>query len=396
MRPLKIITPTIWVLSLVSMFTDIASEMLYPIMPIYLKEIGFSIVLIGILEGIAEAVSGLSKGYFGNLSDVYGKRTVFVRWGYGLSALSKPLIILFNYPAWVFFTRTLDRFGKGIRTGARDALLSDESTKENKARVFGFHRSFDTLGAAIGPLLALIYLYFYPKNYIPLFIIAFIPGFISILLSFRLKDNRKENVARKSKVHFFDFIKYWKISTIEYRKLVIGLLIFALVNSSDMFLLLYLKDRGFSDTFLIGMYVFFNLVYALASYPVGILADKVGMKKIFLFGLFLFSMVYLSINFAETKLAFIIIFMIYGIFGAATEGISKAWISTISKKENTATAIGTFTAFQSICAMLASSLTGLLWYTFNSTTAFLSTSIVSLLVIVYLSLIKFSYKSLTD
>lgn len=392
MRPVKIITPTIWVLSLVSMFTDIASEMLYPIMPIYLKEIGFSIILIGILEGIAEAVAGLSKGYFGNLSDIYNKRTIFVRWGYGLSAISKPLLILFTHPAWVFFNRTMDRFGKGIRTGARDAMLSNESSIENKAKVFGFHRSFDTLGAAIGPLIALIYLYFYPKNYIPLFLIAFLPGIISILLSFKLSDKNNTMLTVKNKVHFFDFIKYWKTSSIEYRKLVIGLLIFALVNSSDMFLLLRLKENGFSDTFTIGMYVFFNLIYAVSSYPLGVLADKIGMKPVFLIGLSLFAIVYLSINFVESQFGYIILFMVYGFFGAATEGVSKAWISTLSKKETTATAIGTFTAFQSICAMLASSFTGLIWYSFNSKTAFISTSFVTILVIFYLTLIKFKSK----
>ena len=142
----KIITKTVLILSLVSLFTDIASEMLYPIMPIFLRSIGFSVLLIGILEGVAEATAGLSKGYFGKLSDTKGKRLPFVQWGYFLSAISKPMMAMFVYPLWIFFARTTDRFGKGIRTGARDAILSDESSKENKAKVFGFHRSLDTAG----------------------------------------------------------------------------------------------------------------------------------------------------------------------------------------------------------------------------------------------------------
>ena len=162
---MKYITRTVWVLSLVSLFTDAASEMLYPIMPIYLKSIGFSIVLIGILEGFAEATAGFSKGYFGKLSDNAGKRIPFVQIGYAFSAISKPMMAIFIYPIWIFFARTIDRFGKGIRTGARDALLSDEATSETKGQVFGFHRSMDTLGAVIGPSLALIYLYFYPQDY---------------------------------------------------------------------------------------------------------------------------------------------------------------------------------------------------------------------------------------
>jgi len=119
----KILTRTILLVSFVSLFTDIASEMLYPIMPVYLRSIGFSILLIGILEGVAEATAGLSKGYFGNLSDIRQKRVPFIRWGYTLSAFSKPMMALFTVPVWIFFARTLDRFGKGIRTSARDALL---------------------------------------------------------------------------------------------------------------------------------------------------------------------------------------------------------------------------------------------------------------------------------
>ncbi len=150
----KILTRTILLVSFVSFFTDIASEMLYPVMPVYLQSIGFSVILIGILEGLAEATAGLSKGYFGKYSDKIGSRVPFVRWGYILSAVSKPLMAAFAVPIWVFLVRTLDRLGKGIRTGARDAMLSDEATKENKGKVFGFHRALDTAGAALGPFAA--------------------------------------------------------------------------------------------------------------------------------------------------------------------------------------------------------------------------------------------------
>ena len=131
--------------------------MLYPILPIYLKTIGFSVILIGILEGVAEATAGLSKGYFGKLSDHSGKRVPFVQIGYALSAISKPMMALFVFPIWIFFARTIDRFGKGIRTGSRDAILSDEASSKTKGEVFGFHRSMDTFGAALGPSLALLY-----------------------------------------------------------------------------------------------------------------------------------------------------------------------------------------------------------------------------------------------
>ena len=181
-----------------------ASEMLYPIMPIYLKQIGFSILLIGILEGIAEATAGLSKGYFGKLSDLSGKRVPFVQFGYALSALSKPMMAIFIYPLWIFFSRTIDRIGKGVRSGARDALLSDESTKETKGKVFGFHRSMDTFGAFLGPILALGYLYLYPNDYKTLFFIAFIPGVLSVIASFYLKE---KNLYIKNKNRVLDSIE---------------------------------------------------------------------------------------------------------------------------------------------------------------------------------------------
>lgn len=379
----RIITRTIWILSLVSLFTDIASEMLYPIMPIYLKSIGFSIVLIGILEGFAEAIAGLSKGYFGKLSDNMGRRLPFVRWGYLLSAISKPMMAVFTFPIWIFSARTVDRLGKGIRTGARDALLSDEATAKTKGTIFGFHRSLDTLGAVIGPLSALVFLYFYPGHYKTLFYIAFIPGIIAISFTFFIKDKNPIPKESRIKTSFFDFIQYWKTSPVQYRKLVIALLLFTLVNSSDVFLLLKLKDAGLSDTAIIGNYIFYNLVYAAFAYPLGIIADRLGLKNIFLFGLALFAVVYFGMAFTKNLYLFFVLFFFYGIYAAATEGISKAWISNISDKKDTATAIGTFAGFQSICTMIASSMAGLLWFNFGASVTFIFTAIITLVVMVF-------------
>jgi MFS family permease len=379
----KGISKTVWVLSIISLCTDAASEMLYPVMPVYLKSIGFSIVFIGLLEGIAEAVAGLSKGYFGKLSDVSGKRVPFVQLGYTLSALSKPMLAFFINPIWVFFSRTTDRLGKGIRTGARDALLSDEATSKTKGKIFGFHRSMDTLGAVIGPAIALIYLYFNPSQYKNLFLLAFIPGLLAILSTLFLKQKNNPAPKEKQKVSFFSFLNYWKQSDIRYRKLVIGLLVFALFNSSDVFLLLKVKEAGINDTYVIGIYIFYNLIYSLSAFPMGLLADKLGMKKIFITGLIIFSIVYAGMGITTELWWFVILFLLYGIYAAATEGIAKAWISNISDKKDTATAIGTYTGFQSICSLFASSFTGLIWYQWGSTTAFIGTAVVTFLVIVY-------------
>ena len=380
---MKHITKTVWILSLVSLFTDTASEMLYPVLPIYLKTIGFSIVLIGILEGVAEFTAGLSKGYFGKLSDNSGKRVPFVQLGYMFSAISKPMMAFFIYPLWIFFARTIDRLGKGIRTGARDAILSDEATPETKGRVFGFHRSMDTLGAVLGPLLALIYLYYYPEDYITLFYVAFIPGLFAILASFYLKDKRISRVKTKVATPLFSFLKYWKTSPVMYRKVVFGLLVFTLFNSSDVFLLLMVKEAGFTDTIVIGVYIFYNLIYALFAYPVGIIADKLGLKRIFIVGLTLFAVVYFVMSATSNIYVIIGLFFFYGVYAAATEGISKAWISNITDKKDLATAIGSYSGYQSVCTMLASTLAGLIWYQFGASTTFLVTGIATVLVIFY-------------
>lgn len=354
-------------------------------MPIYLKTIGFSIILIGVLEGFAEAIAGLSKGYFGNLSDNKGKRLPFVQIGYAFSAISKPMMALFVYPMWIFFARTIDRLGKGVRTGARDALLSDEATPQTKGRVFGFHRSMDTLGAVIGPLAALVYLAYYPNDYKTLFFIAFLPGIFAIGITIFIKEKKRERIKPKTQTRLLDFVRYWKESPASYRKLVGALLVFTFFNSSDVFLLLKIKEAGFNDATVIGVYIFYNLIYAIFSYPFGILADRIGMKKIFVFGLVVFSIVYLGMAYAENKVVFIALFFLYGVFAAATEGVAKAWITNICKKENTATAIGTYTAFQSIATMLASSLAGVIWFSFGASFTFIVTGVMALGVAVYMS-----------
>jgi len=359
-------------------------------MPVYLQSIGFSVLLIGILEGMAEATAGLSKGYFGNYSDKLGSRVPFVRWGYTLSAISKPLMAVFTFPLWVFFARTLDRLGKGVRTGARDAILSDESTKENKGKIFGFHRALDTAGAAVGPLAALVFLYYYPAQYKWLFVIAVVPGIIAIALTFLLKDNQK-NVSSKKSPGFFAFLTYWKQSSKQYKTLVIGLLAFTLFNSSDAFLLLSIKSKGFSDTYMIGIYIFYNLVYAVLALPVGIVADKFGLARTLIVGLVVFALVYVSMGFALVSWQFIVLFGFYALYAAASEGISKALISNIAEKDKTATAIGFYTSFASIFTMLASSLAGLIWYTLGMKTMFIISGAGVLLVAIYMAIIQYNF-----
>jgi MFS family permease len=384
---MKIITKAIWILSLISLLTDISSEMLYPVMPLYLKHIGFSILLIGVLEGLAEAVAGFSKGYFGKLSDHLSSRLPFIRWGYFLSALSKPMMAAFTYPGWIFSARTFDRIGKGLRTGARDALLSDQTTPEHKGKVFGFHRSTDTLGAVIGPLFALVYLYYYPSQYRILFLLAFIPGLLGVLVTLLLKEEYKKPLNDK-KPDLFSFFNYWKESPPAYRRLVFGLLCFSLFNSSDIFLLLLLKAKGVSDVHLIIIYVFYNLCYAALAFPAGIIADRIGLKTTFMIGLLLFLTVYGGISFINSLPLFLIIFAVYGLYAAMTEGVSKALISNISNKKDTATAIGTYAAFNSIMALLASSVAGFIWLNFGAKALFVFSAIGVFLTLIYILTVR--------
>jgi MFS family permease len=359
--------------------------MLYPVMPVYLRHIGFSIALIGVLEGFAEALSGLSKGYFGKLSDQTGKRLPFVQVGYFLSAISKPMMVILIYPWWIFLARSTDRLGKGLRTGARDALLSDESSAETKARVFGFHRSMDTFGAVLGPSLALLFLYIYPGNYKLLFLLAFIPGLLGVFTTFFVKEKPKafSHHLHPKSYSFFSFVHYWKESPAAYRHLAGGLLAFALINSSDVFLLLMMKEHGLSDTVVVATYIFYNLVFALSAYPAGIIADKFGPKRTLIAGFFIFMLVYLGMAFNTAGAGFLVLFFLYGIYAACTEGISKAMISNIAERKDTATAIGTFTAFSSLSALAASSIAGLLWYQFGARALFLFSAAGALLVISY-------------
>ena len=388
---MKIINRTVLILSLVSLFADVASEMLYPIVPVYLKEIGFSVLLIGVLEGFVNFVAGLSKGYFGKLSDEKGLRLPFVKWGYLLSAVSKPMMAFFIYPLWIFFARTVDRLGKGLRTAPRDALLSANATPQTKARVFGFHRAMDTLGAAIGPSVALLFLVLYPKHYKEIFLLAFIPGLVSVLLVFLVKE-KKQPVSTLTKGNFFSFFKYWKIASASYKKVVAGLLLFALFNSADVFLLLKTKEVTGSDEWTIGVYIFYNLVFALASYPLGALADRIGIKKVFFGGLLMFSLVYFLFGISNSVILIFTAFFLYGIYAAATEGITKAWITNMAHTTNTATAIGFYTSCESICALLASIIAGLIWTGVGSSVTFFVTAGVALIVAGYFAVYVRQFK----
>lgn len=372
------------VLSLVSLFTDMASEMLYPITPIFLSSVlGASMAVVGLIEGFAEVTAGFLKGYFGILSDKLGKRSIFVVFGYGLSAVVKPLPGILPNTATVLISRVTDRIGKGIRTAPRDALLASYA-ENNTGEVFGFHRGMDTIGAVIGPLIALVLLNLLKFDYQTIFIITFFPSIVAVIFTLFVKD-KNGTVSVKPKSLVSDF---WKNSPSQYKSLFILITIFSLVNSSDVFLILKSKNISGSDTIAISGYIFYNIIYAASSNPIGKLSDKLGKKRVFTIGLLVFSVVYLGFA-SFNSFGFIwILFALYGIYASATEGVLKAWVSDLVPDQNRGTAIGLITMSSSIAMMIGSILAGFLWDEFGSSVPFYLSSCVSFITAIFLLRLK--------
>jgi len=290
------------------------------------------------------------------LSDKWRIRKPFTVAGYSLSAVSKIFFSLaYSWPI-VLLARFIDRFGKGTRTSARDALIAESSDVAIRGRVFGFHRALDTLGATIGPLLALVAIRYLDNNLRLVFLLSFVPAFIGvILLSFFVKEKRK--VSKSST----DFQFNWKKLDPSFKLFLLISIIFALGNSSNAFIILRAQNLGLSVTMVILVYVLFNFVYAIFSLPAGIISDKVGPKKILLIGFFLFAIIYFLFGFIKDTFFLWILFPFYGIYMALTEGVGKAYISNLVPSEKAGTAFGLYQTAIGLCAFFASWIAGLLW-----------------------------------
>jgi MFS family permease len=384
-RKPEFITKNILVLSFVSFFTDIASEMVYPIIPLYLSSLGFSVVAIGLLEGVANAVTGLSQGWFGYLSDRLQKPEWFVRFGYGISALSKPMLAVFpGVYGWLFGARVMDRFGKAVRSASRDAILANDSSSDNRGKVFGFHRSMDTLGATLGPIAAVLLLYALSGNYQVLFLIAAVPGIASVILTFRVQPGRfAPREKRQRPPGFKAFRNFIKTAHPSYKRILIGLLLIALVNGSDFFLLLRARELGLTEIAIVGIYILYNLVYTLIAYPAGALSDRIGFRKVFIVGLLVFAIVYGAMSTLLPVWMLIFIFALYGIFTATIDAVCKAWLSKYLTSETQATGMGLYLTLNSLAFLVATAGTGLLWQYAGSQIAFTVISLASLVAIVY-------------
>ncbi|MGE4421697.1 MAG: MFS transporter [Pseudodesulfovibrio sp.] len=363
----------------VSFFTDVASEMVYPVVPLFLVSVlGAPATVLGAMEGAAEAVVCLMKGASGWHSDRMGRRTPFVRLGYGLGALSKPLLALALSWPMVFAARIVDRSGKGLRTTARDAMIADAAPPVIAGRAYGFHRAMDTAGAIVGVSLSMGLLALLPGAYRTIFLLAALPSLVAVWFTFRLKDKGWEKAAATPRHPLRESLRglppsYW-------RALVL-LSLFALANSTDALLLLRTRDLGFSDTQVIGAYVLFNIVYAATAYPAGIVSDRVGRWRIMLGGWVVYTLTYFG--FALSGPAWIwVLFPVYGLYMGLTEGVGKAIIASNLPMERRGTAMGFFLMLTGLLSLLGNLAAGLAWDLIGPRAPFLMGGTLALIAVV--------------
>jgi MFS family permease len=343
---------------LVSFFMDISSEMIYPLVPLFLSNVlGVNKSVIGLIEGIAESTASLLKVFSGWLSDRIGNRKWLMAAGYGISTMSRPLVALATGWHHVLGSRFIDRFGKGVRTAPRDAIIAESAEKTHLGRAFGFHRAMDTMGAVVGPALAFFFLGLFSNDYRKVFWLSMIPGLIAVLLIIFFITEKKKAVAihadrPKLTMKHFD----WR-----FKFFVLIAALFAVGNSSDVFLILRAEQKGVHTAMIPVVYLLFNLVYSLSSIPAGMAADKFGKKRVILMGFVLFAILYYGFAVATGTKAIWLLFGFYGLFMGLTEGIQKAFLATIIPPDFKATAFGVYNTIVGLAMFPASLIGGWLW-----------------------------------
>lgn len=362
----KGITGNVLILGLVSLFTDISSEMIYPLLPLFLTTVlGGGPAFLGLIEGVAESTASILKLVSGIMSDRVRRRKQLVLAGYGLSAIARPLIALATSPLAVLFIRFADRVGKGIRTSPRDALIAESIDPGMRGKAYGFHRSLDNAGALIGPLLATLLLTWFVKDLRTVFWLAAIPGGVSVLLII-LKVREAAVVGdKKANAGFLRILPTGPLRTY-----LLVLLIFTLGNSSDVFLLLRAGQFGVTPARIPLLWTFFNLVKMVSTMPFGALSDRIGRRGVIIAGWGVYAMAYMGFAFARTELHIWLLFAFYGLFYGLTEGVEKALVADIADPAERGAAFGWYNCAIGIGALPASLIFGFIWQRFNPFTAF--------------------------
>jgi MFS family permease len=372
----------IFLLGIVSFFTDVSSEMIYPLLPLYLVvNLGNSPALLGFIEGIAESISSLLKVFSGYWSDRIGRRKLLTISGYTTSLLGKFFLYLSSSWGLFFLARVFDRFGKGLRTAPRDALIAESSQSQKRGRSFGLHRSLDTLGACVGIGLA----YFFMQtqdNYKRIFFIALFPAALGIIVLSWVKEKHKPKIDFKkeeTKVSLGNLFKEFGKLDKRLKAFLIITFIFSLANSSNQFLLLRAKTLGFNIKLIILLYLAYNISYALFSYPAGFISDRIGRKTLLICGYVFYSLVYLGFALTKTQNFVWVLFVLYGIYIGLTEGVEKAFVSDLAPDYLRATFIGMHATLVGIGLFPASFIAGFLWNILGAQAPFIFGAIISLL-----------------
>jgi MFS family permease len=360
-------TRNVRVLSAVSFLQDTASDLLYPLLPIYLTAVlGAPAAVVGAVEGAAEGAASLTKLASGPLGDRFARRPLIAT-GYGMAALGKVMVAAATVWPGVLAGRVVDRLGKGLRGPPRDALLVVDIDDAARGRVFGFHRAMDTFGAVVGPLVGLVGYELLDHQIAPLLWVAVVPAVLSVALVFLAREKRRVlprrsrsggDIGPGSRPAIFAHVgelprRYWRVSAI--------LVAFAVVNFPDALLLLRLNEIGFSVVEVILAYVTYNAVYALSSYPAGLVADRVGKPAVFGIGLVFFAIGYAGLGLTTDAVTAWLLIGVYGLFTGCTDGVGKAWISSLVGSDVQASAQGVFQGASGFAVLAAGLWAGLLW-----------------------------------
>lgn len=359
------ITGNILILGLVSFLTDFSSEMIYPLLPLFLTTVLHAgPAFLGVIEGIAESTASLLKLVSGIVSDRVRDRKMLVLSGYGISSLVRPLIAAATGPLAVLFIRFADRIGKGVRTSPRDALIADSTDPSNRGKAYGFHRSMDNAGAIAGPLTATLLLAYFTTNLRTVFWMAAIPGVLTVLLIiFKVREVERRKVSSDGRL--LGIFPKGKL-----RAFLIVLFIFTLGNSSDAFLLLRANHLGISEIRIPLLWAFFSVVKMLSTMPFGALSDRIGRRRVIIAGWIVYALAYVGFAHATREIHIWLLFAFYGLFYGLTEGVEKAFIADIASPEERGGAFGWYNFAVGAGALPASLIFGFVWQKAGAHVAF--------------------------